>query len=183
LEISEKNNFRNFQNFRTFGKPCFQTFRTFSKLFPNFFQTFSKISKLFDPKTGFFDSKTQTLRTFFEIFEIYVHFWIISELFSELKFLNFFAKILRVREFRFFPISELWQPNISETHENEKFGKFRLTQGLNNYHVLSYFLTRPTLIYTNLKLKTYLSLVITEALLSRPSFAGFHIPTPNCHFF
>ncbi len=107
MESSENNNFQNFRNFRTFGKPSFPNFWTlpnFAKFFPNFFQTFSE---LFDPKTGFFDSKTQTLHTFFKIFKIYVHFWIISELFSELKFPNFFpnsfAKILRVRKFWFFP--------------------------------------------------------------------------------
>ncbi len=100
-----------------FVKPCFQTF-------PNFW-----------PKNRVFDSKTQTLRSFFEIFEIDVQFWLISELFSELKFPsffpNFFAKILRVRKFCFFKkISKLWQPNISKTRKNEKFRRFYLTQGL-----------------------------------------------------
>ncbi len=69
------------------------------------------VPPFFDPKTGFFDSKTQTLHTFFEIFEIYIHFRIISELFSELFselklpnfFPNFFAKISEIRKFRFFP--------------------------------------------------------------------------------
>jgi len=64
------------------------------------------VPPLFDPKTGFFDSKTQTLHTFIEIFKNYVHFRIISE---------------------------LRKPNISETRENEKFGNFRLTQGLSLY--------------------------------------------------
>jgi len=75
-----------------------------SKLFPKIFLNFSK---LFDRKTGFFALKPQILHHFFEIFEIYVHFQIITELFSELKFPNFFpnffAKIPRVRKFRFFP--------------------------------------------------------------------------------
>ncbi len=39
----------------------------------------------------------------FDIFEIDVHFCIISELFSELKFLNFFANISWVQKFCFFP--------------------------------------------------------------------------------
>ncbi len=48
----------------------------------------------------------QILHTFFEIFEIYVHFWIMSKLSSEFKFPNFFpnffAKISHVLKFRFF---------------------------------------------------------------------------------
>jgi hypothetical protein len=96
---------------KIFEKPQFPKFPNFTKLFLKFFQIFSKFfqifSKFFDPKTGFFDSKTQTLHTFFKIFEIYVHFQIISKLFSELKFPNFFpnffAKILQVQKFRFFP--------------------------------------------------------------------------------
>jgi hypothetical protein len=54
------------------------------------FQTFPK---LFDPKTGFFDSKTQTLQSFFESFEIDVQFWLISELKFPNSFPNFFVKI------------------------------------------------------------------------------------------
>jgi hypothetical protein len=69
-------------------------------MFPNFFQTFW-------PQNRVFDSKTQTLRSFFKIFEIDILFWLISELFSKLKFpnffLNFFAKISQVQKFRFFP--------------------------------------------------------------------------------
>jgi len=75
-----------------------------SELFPNFFPN---ISELFDRKTGFFALKPQILHHFFEIFEIYVDFRIITKLFSELKFSNFFpnffAKIPRVQKFRFFP--------------------------------------------------------------------------------
>ena len=126
--------FRNFQKFRkkTISEISEHSENPVSELS----EVFPKFSKLFDPKTGFFDSKTQNLHTFFEIFKIYIQFWIISKLFSKLKFPNFFpnffAKILRVRKFRFFQkISELRQPNISETRKNEKFGKFRLTQGLN----------------------------------------------------
>jgi len=78
-------------------------------------------SKLFDPKTGFFDSKTQTLHTFFENFEIYTYFWIISEL----KFLNFFTKILRVQKLRFFPKKI---PNF----DNRTFPKLAKTKSLEN---------------------------------------------------
>jgi len=77
------------KNFWTFGKTSFRNFWNFSEiseLFPNFFPNFSK---LFDRKTGFFALKPQILHHFFEIFEIYVHFQIITELFSELKFPNF----------------------------------------------------------------------------------------------
>ncbi len=62
-------------------------------------------------------------------------FWLISELFSNLNFRTFFQTFSR--KFRKFEnsvfyrkISELRQPNISETRENKKFGKFRLTQPL-----------------------------------------------------
>ncbi len=51
----ERHFFVIFGNFRTFGKTCFQNFRTFSKLF--------------DPKTGFFDQKTQILHSFF-VFDV-----------------------------------------------------------------------------------------------------------------
>jgi len=52
----------------------------------------------------------------FESFVIDILFWLISELFSELKFTNFFpnffTKILRVRKFRSFP-KKFW-PTITE---------------------------------------------------------------------
>ena len=74
-----------------------------------------------------FDSKTQTLHTFFEIFEIYVHFRIISELFSELKLPNFFpnflAKISEVRKFRFFPKN--FRALITELFRNSQKQKVR----------------------------------------------------------
>jgi len=115
LEISEKNNFQNFCNFRTFGKPCFQNFQTFSELF----QTFPE---LFDPKTGFFDSKTQTLYYFFQNFRNLHTFRIITELFSELKFPNyfpnFFAKIPRVCKFQFFPKN--FQTSTAEHFRNSR---------------------------------------------------------------
>ncbi len=96
-------------------KAVHKTFR----IFLNFFRTFSLS---FDPKTVFFDSKTQFLHCFFKI--------------SELKFpnffLNFFAKFHEFKNSVFFKkISELRQPNISETCKNKKFGKFCLMQGLN----------------------------------------------------
>jgi len=106
--ISEVRIWRHF--FVIFGKfgiskfPKFPNIRKnqFPKL-PNFFQNSRTFSELFDQKTGFFALKPQILHHFFEIFEIYVHFRIITELFSELKFPNFFAKIPRVQKFRFFP--------------------------------------------------------------------------------
>jgi len=123
------------------------------------YQTFSK---LFDPKTVFFtqkqvflNSKTGVFLTqkqvfllelkfyvvLFESFIIDVKFWLISKLFSELKFQNFipnfFAKISRVRKFHEFKNSgyfqknsELRKTNFSEACKNEKFGNFCLTQGL-----------------------------------------------------
>jgi len=95
--------FRNFRN-RTISEISEHLENPVSELFLNL----SQLSELFDPKTGvFFDSKTQTLNSFFKIFEIDVQFRLISKLFSELKFPNFFpnffAKILRVRKFCFFP--------------------------------------------------------------------------------
>ncbi len=78
------------------GSPVSELFQTFSDLF----RTFPKFFQTFWLKTGFFGSKTQTLRSFFKNFEIDVQF-------LGLKFLNFFpnffAKILRVRKFRVFP--------------------------------------------------------------------------------
>jgi len=47
--------------------------------FPNFTELFQTLW----PKNKVFDSKTQTLHTFFKIFKIYVHFQIISELFCK----------------------------------------------------------------------------------------------------
>jgi hypothetical protein len=83
-----------------------------SKLFLNF-------SQIFWPKNKVFWLKNQTLHTFFEI---YIHFRIISKLFSELKFPNFFRTFSRkFRELKksvfFQKNSELRQPNISVTHE------------------------------------------------------------------
>jgi len=52
-------------------------------------------TKLFDPKTEFLDSKTQTICSFFEIFEIDLQFWLISELFPNLNFQTFFQTFSR----------------------------------------------------------------------------------------
>jgi len=90
-----KNQFPKFPNF-------FQNFRTFSKLF----------SELFDQKTGFFSLKPQILHHFFEIFKMYVHFRIITELFSEHKLPNFFPNFFRSN----FQTSEI--PVISEKIPN-----------------------------------------------------------------
>ncbi len=120
-----------FRNFRKFGIEQFPKFPNFFQTFPNFsqlFQTFSEQFQTFWPKNRVFWLKNRYLLdfkfylVFFEIFKIDTQFWLISKLFSELKFsnlfLNFFAKILRVWKFHFFQkISKLWQPNISETHE------------------------------------------------------------------
>ncbi len=110
--------FCNFQKFwnRTISKISENVQKTLflnvrKTLFPKFSELFQTFSKLFVPKTGFFDSKTQTLRSFFEIFKIDIQFWLISKLlisklFSKLKFSNFFliifAKISRVQKFMFF---------------------------------------------------------------------------------
>jgi len=86
--------------FVIFGIEQFSKFPNIWKtLFPNFFWIFSE---LFEPKTGFFASKTQTSHTFFQIFQIYVHFRIISKLLTEVKFPNFFTKISRVQKLCFF---------------------------------------------------------------------------------
>jgi hypothetical protein len=53
-----------------FGKPCF------TKLQIAIVWIGCYIEALFDPKTGFFDSKTQTVHSFSK-------FWLISKLFSE----------------------------------------------------------------------------------------------------
>ncbi len=79
----------------------------------------------FDPKTGvsklFLNSLTQKQVFLTQKQEIISEF--ISKLFSQ----NF----LKFEKFGFFQKkSELRKPNISETHENEKFGNFGLTQGL-----------------------------------------------------
>jgi len=50
-----------------------------------------------------------------------------SQKFREFENSSFFRKISELRKLN---ISELRKPNISETRENEKFGNFRLTQGL-----------------------------------------------------
>ena len=89
-----------------------------------------------------FDSKTQTLHTFFEIFEIYIHFRIISELFSELKlpnfFPNFFAKISEVRKFRFFPKN--FRTSKTEHFRNSRKRKVRKFPS----NAGPYFKSRPT---------------------------------------
>ncbi len=78
-------------------------FLIFFPNFPNFFWIFPNLST---QKQGFF-VRFQILCSFFEIFEIYVQFWVISEPFSEFKFPNFFpnffAKFLRVWKFLLFP--------------------------------------------------------------------------------
>jgi hypothetical protein len=116
-----KNQFPKFPNF-------FWNYRTFPNFLPNF-------SKLFDQKTGFFALKPQILHHFFEIFEIYEIFELLPNFLPNLNFGTFFRTFSRkFHEFKnsgfFRKISELRKPNISETHENEKFGNFRLTQGL-----------------------------------------------------
>jgi hypothetical protein len=80
-----------------------------SKLFPNFLTQ----------KQGFLTQKQE----------------IISKLFSELYSQNF-CEFEKNGYFR--KISELRKTNFSETRENEKFGNFRLTQGL----TLKCFLSR-----------------------------------------
>ncbi len=114
MESSENDNY---QTFRTFGKTIFQNIRTFSKLF----QTFSEIFPNFlTQKQGFL---TQTLHSFFKIFKIYVHFRIISELYSELKFPNFFAKISEVRKFCFF--QKNFRTSKTEHFQNSRKRKIR----------------------------------------------------------
>ncbi len=128
----EKNNFRNFQtlgkpSFQTFGKPSFQTFRTF----PNFFQTFW-------PKNRVYQLKNSNFTYFFWNFLNLHTFLNKSELFSELKFPNFFPNFFVSSKIPFFPKnSELRQLNFSETGENKKFGKSRLMQGPSLFPLLS----------------------------------------------
>jgi len=91
------------------------------------FQTFLNFSKLFDPKTGFFDSETgffdpKNRKLFPNLFPNYL-----CEIFAQ--FLQKFCEFEKTGYFR--KISKLWKPNYSKTRENKKFGKFRLTQGLN----------------------------------------------------
>ncbi len=49
-------------------------------------------------------------------------------------FPNYFCEFKKTGYFQ--KISELWKPNYSETRKNEKFGKFRLLQGLRIMSVL-----------------------------------------------
>jgi len=117
LEISEKNDFR---NFRTFGKPCFRNFQTFSKLCPIFFRTFWSKNRFFWLKNSnftYFFWNFRNLRTFSNNFRTF--FRTFSQKFCEFKNSVFFRKI-----------SELRKLNFSETRKNKKFWKFRLTQGL-----------------------------------------------------
>jgi len=125
-----------FEVFGKFGISKFPKFPKFPNIrknqfpkFPNFFrnfQTFSELfSKLFDWKTGFFALKPQILHHFFEIFEIYIHFRIITELFSEHKLPNFFPNFFRGN----FRTSEI--PVISEkipNFENRTFPKLAKTK-------------------------------------------------------
>ncbi len=79
---------------------------------------FQPFSEIFDPKTGFL---TQKLK-------LYVVF---SKKFPNLNFRTFLQKFHEFEKSIFFlKISELRQPNISETPENKKYGKFHLMQGL-----------------------------------------------------
>ncbi len=112
--------FPNFRNFRTFGKTSFRNYRTFSEIseiFPNFWTK----------KQGFFALKPQILHHFFWNFRNLRNFRIITELFSELKFPNFFpnffAKILRVWKFRFFPKN--FQTSKTEHFRNSRKRKVR----------------------------------------------------------
>ncbi len=100
--------------------------------FPNFFQIFFVLFPNFlTPKQSFLTQKLKLYVVFFKIFKIDIQFWLKAKLKFPNFFQTFFAKILWVQNFRFFQkISELQQPNISETRENEKFGKFHLTQDL-----------------------------------------------------
>ncbi len=117
LEISKfpkfpniwKNQFPKFTNF-------FQNFRTFSKLIIELFQSFWPKNRVFCPKTSNFTS-------FFQNFWNLQNFRIITELFYELKFPNFFAKIPRVRKFRFFPKN--FQTSKTEHFRNSRKRKVR----------------------------------------------------------
>jgi len=91
-----KNQFPKFPNF-------FQNFRTFSKIT----ELFTKLFQTFWPKNRVFCPKTSNFTSFFQNFRNLQNFRIITELFTELEFPNFFpnffAKIPRVRKFLFFP--------------------------------------------------------------------------------
>jgi hypothetical protein len=79
------------------------------------FQTFWPKNRFFLLKTGFFWPKNR-------------------KLFLNL-FLNYFREFEKTGYFQ--KISELWKPNYSKTCENQKFGKFRLMQGLIAYRLFS----------------------------------------------
>jgi len=87
-------------------------FRNFRKvwnrtIFKNSECSETNFSELFDPKTGVLPQKTGNY------------------------FQTFFAKFLQIIKNGYFQKnSELRKTNFSETHKNEKFGNFRLTQGL-----------------------------------------------------
>ncbi len=109
MESSENNNFRNFWNFQTFGKPSFRNFELYWTS-PNFFWTFPNFSELFRTFPNFFWTfwlKNSYFTYFFWNFWNLHTFLNNFRTFSELKFpnffRNFFAKILCVRKFRFFP--------------------------------------------------------------------------------
>ena len=104
-----------FEVFRKFGiseiseisehseKPVSEISEIFPK-FPNFFRTFFQtFPKFLTEKQG----KTSNSTSFFRNFWNLQNFRIITKLFTELEFPNFFpnffAKILRVQKFRFFP--------------------------------------------------------------------------------
>jgi len=92
----------------------------FPNFFPNFFRTFWPNNRVFWLKNSnftYFFQNFQNLRTFLNNIR------------------NFSRKFFEFENSVFFwKISELRQPNISETCVNEKFGKFRITQGLNERH-------------------------------------------------
>ena len=133
FRISEVRIVRHF--FEVFGKFGISKFPKLPKLpnirknqfpkFPKFFQnfrTFSELFRTFWPKNRV---KPQIVHHFFEIFEIYVHFRIITELFSELKLPNFLPNFFRGN----FRTSEI--PVITEkfpNFENRTFPKLAKTK-------------------------------------------------------
>ncbi len=124
--------------FKVFGKFGISKFPKLPKLpnvrknqfpkFPKFFRNFQSFSKLFSelfrtfwPKNRVFCPKTSNITSFFKIFEIYVHFWIITELFSELKLPKIFRGNFRTSEI---PVITEKFPNF----ENRTFPKLAKTK-------------------------------------------------------
>jgi len=128
FEVQVEHFFRNFWKVWNFWIPkLYELFQTFSKLYELF--------RTFWPKTGFFPL---VFKFYIVFLKFSILFWLISELFSKLKFPNFFQTFLRkFCEFKnsgyFRKISKLQKSNFSETRENKKFRNFRLKQGLTEY--------------------------------------------------